>query len=69
MWKLVRNTLGKKQVFINAKVENIIRWNHIVKLQELQDSKDLHAANKFKKSLIRYYVNKMNVCLAAQTLS
>lgn len=48
MLKLVCNTLGEKQVYLNGKRE-IIRWNHIVKLQELQDSKGLHAANKFKR--------------------
>lgn len=50
MIKLVRNTLGDKQAIQNGKGE-IIKWNHIVKLQELQESKGLHAANKLKKHI------------------
>lgn len=68
MLKLVRNTLEDKQAIQNGKGE-IIKWNYIVKLQELQESKGLHPANKLKKTHIRYFENKMNVRLAAQTLS
>lgn len=68
MLKLVRNTLGDKKILINDKNEEV-QWSHIVQLLEVQESKGLHAANKLKKNHIRYYENKMNVRLAAQTLS
>lgn len=68
MVKLVRNTLGDKKVLINNNGKQI-KWNDIQTLQEIQESKGLHAANKLKQKHIRFYENKMNVCLAVQTLS
>jgi len=67
MLKLVRNTLGDKKVLL--KNGDVIEWNHLVCMQNIQESRGLHAANKLKKSHINYYENKMNVRLAAQTLS
>lgn len=68
MLKLVRNTLGDKKVLINCDGQ-YIKWDNIVQLHEIQESKGLHAANKLRKPHIKYYDNKMNVRLAAQTLS
>jgi len=61
--------LRRKKILINDKNDEI-QWSHIVQLLEIQESKGLHAANEFKnKNHIRYFKNKMNVRLAAQTLS
>jgi len=68
MIKLVRNTLGDKKVLINNE-GSAIKWDYIKELQNIQESKGLHAANKLKKTHISYYENKMNVRLAVQTLS
>lgn len=68
MLKLTRNTLGDRKVLLNSQNKEI-KWNDIVTLQEIQESRGLHAANKLKKCHIRYFENKMNVRLAVQTLS
>jgi len=68
MIKLVTNTLGDKKIIINSE-GSTIKWNYINELQNIQESKGLHAANKLKKTHIHYYENKMNVRLAVQTLS
>jgi len=68
MLKLVRNTLGEKKVIINPVGEQI-KWHHIETLQNIQETKGLHAANKLKKNHINYFENKMSVRLAVQTLS
>uniref|UniRef100_A0A2S2P4E2 THAP domain-containing protein 9 n=1 Tax=Schizaphis graminum TaxID=13262 RepID=A0A2S2P4E2_SCHGA len=68
MIKLVRNTLGDKKIIVDQENKKI-KWSHIVDLLEIQNSKGLHSANKLKKTHVRYYENKMNVRLAAQTLS
>jgi len=67
MIQLVRNTVGDKKVLINNE-GSTIKWNYIKELQNIQESKDMHAANKSKKTPINYYENKMNVRLAVQTL-
>jgi len=66
MIKLVRNTLGDKKIIVDQENKKI-KWSHIVDLLEIQNSKGLHSANKFKKTHVRYHENKMNVRLAAQT--
>lgn len=68
MLKLVRNTLGEKKVIINPVGEQI-KWHHIETLQNIQETKGLHAANKLKRSHINYFENKMSLRLAVQTLS
>ena len=60
MVKLIRNTLDDKKVLINSNGKQI-KWNDIQTLQEIQESKGLHAANKLKQKYIRFYENKMNV--------
>lgn len=66
--KLVRNTIGDKKELLN-KNEETIKWDHLKSLQNIQEAQGLHAADKFKKTHIHYFKNKMNVRLAAQTLS
>jgi len=68
MIKIIRNTLGGKNVLINDE-GNTIKWDYIKELQNIQESKGLHAENKLKKTNINYYENKMNVRLAVKTLS
>lgn len=68
MLKLVRNTLGDKKKLIDGNGHKIC-WEHIVNLQNIQESKGVYAANKFKISQIKFRENIMNVRLAAQKLS
>lgn len=67
MLKLVRNTLRDKSILIFG--EEKILWEDIVFLQKLQEEEGLKAATKISKKHIAYKTNKMNVKLAAQTLS
>lgn len=47
-----------------------IAWNYIVKLNDIQKAADgLRLANRLRQSHIDFHKNKMNVALAAQTLS
>ncbi|KYN29051.1 THAP domain-containing protein 9, partial [Trachymyrmex cornetzi] len=65
--KLVRNTLGDKLILRYN--EKQIYWANIVSLQNLQETEGLKAATELTKKHIMYKNNKMNVKLAAQTLS
>lgn len=67
MLKLVRNCLGSKGSMWAG--SNIIKWQYIVDLQNLQDAESLHTGNKLKSTHIQWEKKKMNVKLAAQTLS
>lgn len=67
MLKLVRNTLGDKSVLYYK--GKIIDWQNIVSLQKLQETEGLKAGTKLTKRHILYKNSKMNVKLAAQTLS
>jgi len=65
--KLVRNAFGDKLILHYN--EKKIYWANIVSLQNLQETEGLKAATKLTKKHIMYKNNKMNVKLAAQTLS
>lgn len=65
--KLVRNTLGDKLILHQE--ESNIYWDNIVSLQKIQENEGLKAATKLTKKHIMYKNHKMNVKLAAQTLS
>lgn len=67
MIKLVRNTLGDKQVLQDSSGK--INWNYLKDLEKLQSTEGLHAATKLSKKHINYNDNRMNVKLAVQTLS
>lgn len=58
MVKLVRNTLGDKEVLLDEN-NNEINFQYIVKLNELQENEGLHLANKLKKSHILFSKQKM----------
>lgn len=45
MIKLVRNTLGDKKI-LKTRSGTIIKWDHIRKLQKLQNDDGLKARNK-----------------------
>lgn len=68
MLKLCRNCLGNKDVIKNSKNDEIC-WKFIEKLQEVQENQNLNLGNKLTKTHMEYKSNKMNVRLAAQTLS
>jgi len=82
MIKLVRNAWGEKKykkklngqselvpkVLQNSK-EQPIRWNYLEMLYQLECEKGLHAGTKITIRHIKYTDEKMNIHLAAQTLS
>ena len=67
MMKLVRNTLADKKVI--STVDGEVKWDYIVSLHSLQESEGLKFANSISKQHINFFNKKMNVSLAAQTLS
>ena len=66
--KLIRNALASGKDMYDSE-GNIISWTFISQLQDFQEINGLHAANKLRKEHIRWNENKMNVRIAAQTLS
>jgi len=67
MIKLVRNTLSDKLILRYE--DDIISWQDIIAVQEIQESEGLNTGTELKKKHILYNNSKMNVSLAAQTLS
>lgn len=67
MIKLARNTLSDKKLLNGPNGE--IKWSYIKDLVEEQDKIGLKFANKLSSKHINYHNKKMNVSLAAQTLS
>lgn len=65
--KLVRNTLGEKLILRCN--EKKIYWDDIVSLQKIEGREGLKAATKLTIKHIKFKNSKMNVKLAAQTLS
>lgn len=65
--KLVRNTVAKHN--ITDPVGNVISFNHIKALQQLEEREQLHAATKLRGKHIYFQNEVMKVNLAAQTLS
>lgn len=68
MIKLVRNTFGEKKIIMDEN-GNIIDYNFIIKLCELQETEGLHLANKLRKQHIHFFKQKMKVKFATQLLS
>lgn len=68
MLKLARNCLGNKLKLYDSE-NNEILWQLIVNLVTLQNEKGLNFGNKLTKTHIEFNANKMNVRLAAETLS
>lgn len=65
--KLARNTLGNCKILESD--NGYIRWEHICKLQEVQNELTFKFRNKLSASHINWQNNKMKVKFAAQTLS
>ena len=68
MLKLPRNSLAQLGSFMDGE-GNIIKWDYIVQLQNLQIEEGLNMANKLTTNHLKFEKHKMNVRLAAQTLS
>ena len=68
MLKLARNCLGDKKVFYTEKGDEI-NWKYITELHNVQTRDVLHLGNKLKTKHIKWHNQKMNVAIAAQTLS
>lgn len=68
MAKLIRNTLGEWRVLKNGKGE-LISWEYLEQLHELQKQEGLKAANKLTAKHINFSNNKMSVKLALQVFS
>lgn len=68
MIKLSRNCLGNKEIIYHQDGDEI-SWKFIEDLYELQKSQNIDLGNKLTKTHIEYRSNKMNVRLAAQTIS
>lgn len=68
MLKLARNCLGNKVIIYNAENGEIL-WEFISDLVSLQIKDTINLGNKLTKTHIEYKNNKMNVRLAAETLS
>ena len=70
--KLMRNLLGDYKVICHqdrSGQRHAIRWQYIENLNNLQEDMGFSFANKLKKKHILWTKHKMNISLAAQTLS
>lgn len=68
MLKLARNCLARKGILYDWE-ENEVKWQHFHELVMLQIKEQMNLGNKVTKTHLEYESNKMNVRLAAQTLS
>ena len=68
MLKLARNALADIKILLDIE-GNIIDWDHIKILQSIQQEEGLKFANKLSKGHVNFHRHKMNVKIAAQTLS
>lgn len=65
MLKLVRNAFGDLKTFID-KDNELIKWEYLEKLHNLQAAEGMHLGNKLRVAHINYDKQKMKVRLAAQ---
>lgn len=68
MLKLVRNSFEHYKEFKDTE-GNIIKWNHIEMLHQLQEDEKFHAANKLRAAHLLFKKNIMKVKLATQLFS
>ena len=66
--KLARNAFGDYLDFEDEDGQKI-SWTYIIELNKLQEEKGLFLANRLRKEHVRWQSNKMNVRIAAQTIS
>ena len=71
MLKLMRNLLGDYKVICHEENKKLhkIKWGYIEALNDVQEDLGFTFANKLKKKHIIWIKHKMNISLAAQTLS
>ena len=67
MLKLVRNTFAEKKSMCIG--DEVIKWDYIELLHNLQCNEGLHMGYKIRTSHILWFKKKINVKLATQTLS
>lgn len=65
--KLIRNAFANDIIYDGD--GNVISWNILEKLVDVQEHEGLHLGTKIRRDHIQFEQNKMNVRLAAQTLS
>lgn len=68
MLKLARNCIGNKEVIYDRE-GNEIQWTFFENLVSLQINQNINFGNKMTKSHVEFQAKKMNVRIAAQTLS
>lgn len=68
MLKLARNALAHLGTIFDGE-GNVISWHHIEELQKLQEVEGLNLGTKLSSNHLKFQKHKMNVRLAAQTLS
>ena len=68
MLKLARNALADMKLFVDSE-GNVISWHFFSSLREIQEDEGFNLANKFTSKHFEFQKRKMNVALAAQTLS
>ena len=68
MLKLARNALAHLTSFVDEE-NKLIKWNFFISLNTIQDSEGFTLANKLSSKHLKFERHKMNVKLAAQTLS
>lgn len=68
MLKLARNALAELGSFRDEE-NNIINWKYFAELKKVQEDEGFNLANKFTSRHLQFQKKKMNVALAAQTLS
>lgn len=68
MIKLIRNAFGEKKKFVDDEGKTI-SWQYIEELHKLQESEELHFANRLRGKHVHYENNKMKVHLATQLFS
>ena len=65
--KCVRNILASEKILRSP--SGLVEWSYIEKLHKIQEKEGLRAGNKLRKQHVEWHCNKMNVSVAAQTLS
>ena len=68
MLKLARNALAELKSLVDSE-GNIISWHFFSSLKRIQEDEGFNLANKFTSKHFEFQKKKMNVALAAQTLS
>ena len=64
MFKLIRNMLAHYVSIKNGSTGNVISWNYITKLHELQQDEGLRLADKLKRNHLEFASQKMKVNLS-----